>query len=135
MLLNFIHIINAMNHVMHGDHYHPYETISLISSTSISFYFCDRCLYCKSLSCTSNLHSCDQIAFYGFNFIHDTIPPRFIHLTHLHCQLHPWMVLGGGGGGGGLWDKVCEISMVTNKTRQARGVSHCGLVIYIKKTS
>jgi hypothetical protein len=23
--------------------------------------------------------------------------------------------------------------MVTNKTRQERGVSHCGLVIYIKK--
>jgi len=60
--------------------------------------FCDRCLYCKSLSCTSNLHSCDQIAFYGFNFIHDTTPPRFIYMTHLHCQLHRWTSFGGGWG-------------------------------------
>jgi hypothetical protein len=122
MLLNFIHIINGMNHVMHGDHYHPYDTISLISSTSIYFYFCHGCLYCKSLSCTSNLHSCDQIAFYRFNFIHATILPRFIHMTHLHCRLHPWTGFGGAQGGG------CEKGFVKSpwwQTKQDRqGVCH-----------
>jgi hypothetical protein len=113
--------------------FHPYDTISLISSTSISFYRHDQCLYCKSLSSISNFHSCDQIAFYVFNFIHHTISPSFIHMTHLHCQLHPWTGLEGGAKRGG-WDKVWERSHGDKqKNKQTRGVSNCGLAIYIKK--
>ncbi len=43
-------------------------------------------MYCKPLRLTSNLHSWDEIAFYGFNFIHHTIRPRFIRTTHVRRQ-------------------------------------------------
>ncbi len=94
-----------------------------LASTSISFYSCDQCLYCKSLSSISNFHSCDQITFYVLNFIHDTISPSFIHMTHLHCQLHPWTGLGGGGRRGG-WEKVWERSHGDKQKKHKQGVCH-----------
>jgi hypothetical protein len=107
--------------------FHQYDTILLISSTSEY----DQCLYCKSLSSISNFHSCDQITFYVFNFIHDTISPSFIRMTHLHCQLHPWTGLWGWGEERGMRQGLGEISW--RQTNKKQRVCHiCGLAIYMK---